>query len=111
MILKIKHLTTILIFLSGYYLLFATYQNIIIEKNTDHDFSTKSESNQDSNIIKDINLQKNKKKTIIKNDLNKINVIEEINNLQEIVFEVKKIKRSQKLLVNIYLLIKLCLML
>ena len=60
MILKIKHLTTILIFLSGYYFLFVSYQNIIIEKNTDHDFSTKSESNQDSNIIKDINLQKNK---------------------------------------------------
>ena len=97
MILKIKHLTTILIFLSGYYFLFVSYQNIIIEKNTDHDFSTKSESNQDSNIIKDINLQKNKKKTIIKNDLNKINVIEEINNLQEIVFEVKKNQTFSKI--------------
>ena len=97
MILKIKHLTTILIFLSGYYFLFVSYQNIIIEKNTDHDFSTKSESNQDSNIIKDINLQKNKKKTFIKNDLNKINVIEEINNLQEIVFEVKKNQTFSKI--------------
>ena len=97
MILKIKHLTTILIFLSGYYFLFVSYQNIIIEKNTDHDFSTKSESNQDSNIIKDINLQKNKKKTIIKNDLKKINVIEEINNLQEIVFEVKKNQTFSKI--------------
>ena len=97
MILKIKHLTTILIFLSGYYFLFVSYQNIIIEKNTDHDFSTKSESNQDSNIIKDINLQKNKKQTIIKNDLNKINVIEEINNLQEIVFEVKKNQTFSKI--------------
>ena len=97
MILKIKHLTTILIFLSGYYFLFVSYQNIIIEKNTDHDFSTKSESNQDSNIIKDINLQKNKKQTIIKNDLNKVNVIEEINNLQEIVFEVKKNQTFSKI--------------
>ena len=97
MILKIKHLTTILIFLSGYYFLFVSYKNIIIEKNTDHDFSTKSESNQDSNIIKDINLQKNKKQTIIKNDLNKINVIEEINNLQEIVFEVKKNQTFSKI--------------
>ena len=97
MILKIKHLTTILIFLSGYYFLFVSYQNIIIEKNTDHDFSTQSESNQDSNIIKDINLQKNKKKTIIKNDLNKVNVIEEINNLQEIVFEVKKNQTFSKI--------------
>ena len=97
MILKIKHLTTILIFLSGYYFLFVSYQNIIIEKNTDHDFSTKSESNQDSNIIKDINLQKNKKQTIIKNDLNKINVIKEINNLQEIVFEVKKNQTFSKI--------------
>ena len=97
MILKIKHLTTILIFLSGYYFLFVSYQNIIIEKNTDHDFSTKSESNQDSNIIKYINLQKNKKQTIIKNDLNKINVIEEINNLQEIVFEVKKNQTFSKI--------------
>ena len=97
MILKIKHLTTILIFLSGYYFLFASYQNIIIKKNTDHDFSTKSESNQDSNIIKDINLQKNKKQIIIKNDLNKVNVIEEINNLQEIVFEVKKNQTFSKI--------------
>ena len=97
MILKIKHLTTILIFLSGYYFLFVSYQNIIIEKNTDHDFSTKSESNQDSNIIKDINLQKNKKQTTIKNDLNKVNVIEEINNLQEIVFEVKKNQTFSKI--------------
>jgi len=97
MILKIKHLTTILIFLSGYYFLFVSYQNIIIEKNTDHDFSTQSESNQDSNIIKDINLQKNKKQTIIKNDLNKVNVIEEINNLQEIVFEVKKNQTFSKI--------------
>ena len=97
MILKIKHLTTILIFLSGYYFLFVSYQNIIIEKNTDHNFSTKSESNQDSNIIKDINLQKNKKQTIIKNDLNKVNVIEEINNLQEIVFEVKKNQTFSKI--------------
>ena len=62
MILKIKYLTSILIFLSGYYLLFVGYQNIIIEKNTDHNFSTKSESKQNSNIIKNINLQKNKKK-------------------------------------------------
>ena len=97
MILKIKHLTTILIFLSGYYFFFVSYQNIIIEKNTDHDFSTKSESNQDSNIIKDINLQKNKKQTFIKNDLNKVNVIEEINNLQEIVFEVKKNQTFSKI--------------
>ena len=97
MILKIKHLTTILIFLSGYYFLFVSYQNIIIEKNTDHDFSTKSESNQDSNIIKDINLQKNKKQITIKNDLNKVNVIEEINNLQEIVFEVKKNQTFSKI--------------
>ena len=97
MILKIKHLTTILIFLSGYYFLFVNYKNIIIEKNTDHDFSTKTESNQDSNIIKDINLQKNKKQTIIKNDLNKVNVIEEINNLQEIVFEVKKNQTFSKI--------------
>jgi murein DD-endopeptidase MepM/ murein hydrolase activator NlpD len=97
MILKIKHLTTILIFLSGYYFLFVNYQNIVIEKNTDHDFSTESESNQDSNIIKDINLQKNKKQTIIKNDLNKVNVIEEINNLQEIVFEVKKNQTFSKI--------------
>ena len=73
------------------------FKNIIIEKNTDHDFSTKSESNQDSNIIKDINLQKNKKQTIIKNDLNKVNVIEEINNLQEIVFEVKKNQTFSKI--------------
>ena len=97
MILKIKYLTTILIFLSGYYFLFVSYQNIIIEKNTDLDFSTKSESNQNSNIIKDINLQKNKKQTIIKNDLNKVNVIEEINNLQEIVFEVKKNQTFSKI--------------
>ena len=97
MILKIKYLTTILIFLSGYYFLFISYQNIIIEKNTDHYFSTKSESKQDSNIIKDINLQKNIKQTIIKNDLNKINVIEEINNLQEIVFEVKKNQTFSKI--------------
>jgi len=97
MILKIKHLTTVLIFLSGYYFLFVSYQNIIIEKNTYHDFSTKSESNQDSNIVKNINLQKNKKQTIIKNDLNKVNVIEEINNLQEIVFEVKKNQTFSKI--------------
>ena len=97
MIFKIKNLTTILIFLSGYYFLFVSYQNIIIEKNTDHDFSTKSESNQDSNIIKDINLQKNIKQTIVKNDLNKVNVFEEINNLQEIVFEVKKNQTFSKI--------------
>ena len=60
MILKIKHLTSILIFLSGCYFFFIGYQNIIIEKITDHNISTKSELKQNSKVIKDINLQKNK---------------------------------------------------
>ena len=90
MILKIKHLTTILIFLSCYYLFFIGYQNINIEKIMDHNLSTKFESKQNSNIIKDINIQKNRKKTIIKNDLKKTNVIKKTNNLQETVVEVKQ---------------------
>ena len=90
MILKIKHLTSILIFLSGCYFFFIGYQNIIIEKITDHNISNKSELKQNSKVIKDINLQKNKKKIIIDNNLKKVDVIEKTNNSQEIVVEVKK---------------------
>ena len=51
MILKIKYLTSILIFLSGFYFFFIGYQNIIIEKIKDQNISTESEANQNSNII------------------------------------------------------------
>jgi len=88
-ILKIKYLTSILIFLSGCYFFLIGYQKIIIQKITDHNFSTNSESKKDSNVLKDINLKKNKE-TIIKNNLKKVNIIKKTNNLQEIVVHVKK---------------------
>ena len=50
----------------------------------------KSEFNQNSNVIKDINLKKNEKKIIIKNNLKKTDVIEKTNNSQEFVVEVKQ---------------------
>ena len=90
MVLKIKHFITILIFLSGCYFFFIGYQNIIIEKITDYNFSTKSESKINSKVVKEINLQKNKEKSIIKKNLKKVDVIKKINNFQEIVVEVKQ---------------------
>ena len=90
MILKIKYFTTILIFLIGCYFFFIGYQNIAIKKITDHNFITKLESKKNLKVIKNINLQKDKEKVIIKKILKKINVIEKTNNLQEIVVEVKQ---------------------
>ena len=90
MIFKIKHLTSILIFLSGFYFFFIGYQNVILEKIKDNKYSTKSESKQNSDVIKKINLQKDIKRIIIKNDLKKVNVNEKTNNLQEIVIKVKQ---------------------
>jgi len=89
-IFKIKHFTSIVIFLSGCYFFFIGYQNIIIEKITYHNISDKSELNQNSKVIKDINLEKNLEKIIIKNNLKKTDVIEKKNNSQEFVVEVKQ---------------------
>ena len=97
MILKIKFFTFILIFLCGFYFFFIGYQNIIIEKITDLDFATKSESKQKSKSIKNIDLQKNKEETIINKNLNKVNVIEKKNNLQEIVVKVKQNQTFSKI--------------
>ena len=68
-------------FLCGFYFFFIGYQNIFIEKNTDLNFTTQSGSKQKSKAIKDIHLQKNQEETIIINNLKKVNVIENINNL------------------------------
>ena len=80
MVLKIKLFTIVLIFLCGFYFFFIGYQNIIIEKITDLDLATKSESKQKSKSIKNIDLQKNKEETSINKNLNKVNVIEKKNN-------------------------------
>ena len=90
MILKIKYLTIILIFLSGCYFFFIGYQNIIIEKITAHNISNKSELEQNSKVIKDINLQKNKEEIIINDNLKKIDVIQKTINSKEIIVEVKQ---------------------
>jgi len=89
-ILKIKYLTIILIFLSGCYFFFIGYQNIIIEKITAHNISNKSELEQNSKVIKDINLQKNKEEIIINDNLKKIDVIQKTINSKEIIVEVKQ---------------------